>query len=190
MHERCSNPRSNVYKHYGARGIRVHVDWHGPAGFWRFVGHVGTRPPATSLDRIDVDDDYRPGNVRWATPTEQTRNSRQCKRTPERLARLRELRAGGWTDVAIARQIGVSNVLVAHWARDLGLGPSAHSRRYRAPTPRADAGDAGPVQGGREPRQRRPAGEVAPAAWGRVQRGGTACSPRCRTEPEREALLV
>ena len=131
MHERCSDPRSRVYKQYGARGIRVHEAWHGPAGFWRFVQHVGERPTGTSLDRIDVDDDYRPDNVRWATQTEQTRNSRQCKRTLERLARLRELRADGWTDVAIGRELGVSNVLVARWARDLGLGPSRHSWRHR-----------------------------------------------------------
>lgn len=131
MHERCESPRCKVYRYYGARGIRVHPDWHGPAGFWHFVEHVGDRPAGTSLDRIDPSGDYEPGNVRWSSQLEQTRNTAQCKRTPERLARLRELRAAGWTDVAIAGELGVSNVLVARWAADLGIGPSQHSWRYR-----------------------------------------------------------
>lgn len=78
MRQRCCNVRHVSFPWYGGRGIRVCPEW--SASFWQFVRDVGERPaPGLSLDRIDPDDDYRPGNVRWATPTEQQRNKRPKK---------------------------------------------------------------------------------------------------------------
>lgn len=75
MHYRCSNPNMGNYARYGGRGIRVCAKWAGPAGFRAFLKHVGPRPsPRHTLDRIDNDGDYAPGNVRWATMREQNRN--------------------------------------------------------------------------------------------------------------------
>lgn len=78
MNSRCCHPSSTSYASYGARGIRVCDEWRGRGGFERFFAHVGPRPSsAHSIDRIDVDGDYAPGNVRWATRTEQAENTRQ-----------------------------------------------------------------------------------------------------------------
>lgn len=74
---RCHNPRDHRFKWYGARGIAVHASWRGEGGYERFLEHVGRRPSSKhSIDRIENDKGYEPGNVRWATKIEQMRNKR------------------------------------------------------------------------------------------------------------------
>ena len=75
MIQRCVNPKSRYFSHYGGRGIKVCDRWRN--SFEDFYADVGERPPGRTLDRIDNDGDYEPLNVRWATPTEQTRNRRR-----------------------------------------------------------------------------------------------------------------
>jgi hypothetical protein len=79
IYQRCFNPRAQAYPKYGARGITMHKAW--ADDFWQFVADVGERPsPTHSIDRYpDNDGNYEPGNVRWATRAEQTRNSRVNK---------------------------------------------------------------------------------------------------------------
>lgn len=78
---RCKNPKNKSWKYYGGRGIVFADEWDGPGGFERFLAHVGLKPsPSHSIDRIDNDRGYEPGNVRWATPAEQVKNSRRCGR--------------------------------------------------------------------------------------------------------------
>jgi len=73
MIARCRNPNVKSYPHYGGRGIKVYEPW--LTSYLEFLAHVGRRPsPQHSIDRIDNDSDYRPGNVRWATRAEQNRN--------------------------------------------------------------------------------------------------------------------
>jgi hypothetical protein len=75
--QRCTNPKNKDFKYYGARGVSVADEWRGSGGFERFLAHVGRRPsPTHSLDRIDNDGNYAPGNVRWATAKEQASNRR------------------------------------------------------------------------------------------------------------------
>jgi hypothetical protein len=75
MRERCTNVRCEKYEAYGGRGIRVCERWR---DFAVFLVDMGEKPsPQHSLDRIDNDGDYEPGNVRWATPRQQATNRRK-----------------------------------------------------------------------------------------------------------------
>lgn len=68
---RCNNSRAVKYANYGGRGIRFLFD-----SFEAFVAELGPRPMRTSLDRINNDGHYEPGNVRWATDKQQSQNRR------------------------------------------------------------------------------------------------------------------
>lgn len=75
MRRRCTKRQRPEWQHYGRRGIRVCNEWMND--FPAFFAHVGPRPSLEhSIDRIDNDRGYEPGNVRWATPKEQGRNKR------------------------------------------------------------------------------------------------------------------
>jgi len=79
MLARCSNPARNDYYRYGGVGVTVCQEWR--ASFLAFYQHIGPRPgPDYSVDRIDVLRGYEPGNVRWATRTEQQNNKRNNRR--------------------------------------------------------------------------------------------------------------
>jgi hypothetical protein len=72
MIDRCENPEATYYDRYGGRGIKVCAEWRN--SFAVFLKDVGPRPPGHTLDRIGNDGNYEPGNVRWATQSEQARN--------------------------------------------------------------------------------------------------------------------
>lgn len=79
VHNRCYDDSHPSYANYGGRGIRMHEAWEGD--FECFAADVlleiGPKPsPRHSLDRIDPDGDYEPGNLRWATASEQNLNKR------------------------------------------------------------------------------------------------------------------
>jgi hypothetical protein len=74
---RCYNSANKDFDQYGQRGIGMAALWREDfAAFAVYVESVlGTRPKGCSLDRIDNDRGYLPGNLRWATPTEQSSNT-------------------------------------------------------------------------------------------------------------------
>lgn len=71
MIQRCTNPNVPRFNRWGGRGIKVCDRW---ADFENFLADMGERPVGMSLDRINNDGNYEPGNCRWATPTEQRMN--------------------------------------------------------------------------------------------------------------------
>jgi hypothetical protein len=79
MIDRCTNPAHPFWKDYGGRGITVCTEWLG--SFEAYYEATGDRPrPGLTIDRIDNDRGYEPGNIRWATAREQTLNSRHSER--------------------------------------------------------------------------------------------------------------
>jgi len=68
---RCNNPKCDKYKYYGGRGIKFLF-----TSFEQFFSEIGLRPKGTTLDRINNNGNYEPGNVRWATKAQQNANKR------------------------------------------------------------------------------------------------------------------
>lgn len=80
MKHRCNCPSFISYHRYGGRGIRVCAEWLND--FWAFYRHIGPAPGKGrfhSVDRINPDGHYEPGNVRWATPATQSANRAKNK---------------------------------------------------------------------------------------------------------------
>lgn len=73
MRHRCYSKNGRGYRYYGARGIEICDRWRNDPS--AFAKDMGPRPPGTSIDRIDNNKGYEPGNCRWATDEQQARNT-------------------------------------------------------------------------------------------------------------------
>ena len=105
MITRCENPNHHNYPRYGGRGIGICERWRKSfAAFWR---DMGPRPAGCTLDRIEKDGDYEPGNCRWATAKKQSHNSSN----PRFYA------------------LNGERLCISEWARRLGIGHERLRRR-------------------------------------------------------------
>lgn len=108
MMARCGNPKAQSFPHYGGRGIKVCGRWR---LFVNFFADMGTKPSSVmSIERIDNNGDYEPGNCRWADAVEQHNNTRVNVR----------LTYNGETQT------------IAQWARVFGLRTDTLWRRLRS----------------------------------------------------------
>ncbi len=79
MKQRCTNPQNISFRYYGQLGVKVCARW--ANSFEHFLEDMGRRPSAKhSIDRFpNKSGNYQPGNCRWATPTQQSRNRRRTR---------------------------------------------------------------------------------------------------------------
>jgi hypothetical protein len=111
MKARCLNPTNKAYGYYGGRGITVCEEWN--SSFERFLGDVGPRPgPAHSIDRIDNDRGYAPGNVVWATKAKQQQNTRGVRLNAEAVKVIRFFVLRGKSYALLARIYGTDQKTV------------------------------------------------------------------------------
>lgn len=103
VNQRCTNTRLKAYPEYGGRGISVCERWSSKNedGFSNFLMDMGARPDNTTIDRIDNNGNYEPGNCRWA--------DRKTQRLNQRPGRVVWLTLNGTTKC------------LGDWAKELGI---------------------------------------------------------------------
>lgn len=107
MVTRCTDPKDPQYRLYGGRGIAICERWR--SSFNAFLADMGDRPSAShSIDRINNNGNYEPGNCRWATDFEQAQNTRSN----------------------VVLELNGVRRCIAEWARRLGLCPGTLRKRW------------------------------------------------------------
>jgi Homeodomain-like domain-containing protein len=117
MKNRCLNPHSSDYYHYGKQGVSIAEEFMTFEGFMDYVlSTIGPRPTRHVLDRIDSDLGYVPGNIRWADLLTHNRNRRaptSIRRfTEDEIDRILALRLKGVRITDIATRLGVNRTAV------------------------------------------------------------------------------
>lgn len=105
MLDRCHNPDAPNFKDYGARGISVCGRWRD--SFEAFYEDMGPKPAGHSIERVNFQGNYEPGNCRWATILDQNRNKRDVVLTASIVADAKKRHAAGESVARLAREAGV-----------------------------------------------------------------------------------
>lgn len=108
MIQRCEYPKAQHYDRYGGSGIRICSEWR--SSFETFLRDMGRKPSKNhSLDRFpDQKGNYEPGNCRWATRTEQSRNRSNVRLDLDAANEIRRLQLCGFGKKAICESLGLS----------------------------------------------------------------------------------
>ena len=126
MMERCYKPNATSYRHYGERGIKVYGPWHDAASFIEWIeqnlgprpcdinGNCDARRHPYSLDRIDNNGNYEPGNVKWSTWLEQRENRRAKKISRLAAADIQRRYAAGETQASLAVEYDVHKTTISN----------------------------------------------------------------------------
>ena len=115
MKARCCRPTASNYAWYGARGIRVCERW---MAFPNFLDDMGEAPAGHTIDRINTNGNYEPGNCRWVLPVEQNRN----RRTNRMLTHNGETRCiAEWAEVTCLRARSIWQRLNRGWSVERAL---------------------------------------------------------------------
>ena len=116
MIARCYYPSQVHYQDYGGRGIIVCDRWlhgeGGKSGFDCFLADMGEKPDGLTIDRENNNGNYEPGNCRWVTQAENTRNTRRTKLTHDKVAEIRARYSGGEKSASLASYYGISRTHV------------------------------------------------------------------------------
>ncbi|MBL5801289.1 hypothetical protein HV419_16580 [Bacillus sporothermodurans] len=155
MHSRCEDPNLDYYERYGGRGISVCDDWKQFEAFEDWAMNNGYED-GLSIDRIDVNGNYEPGNCKWSTNLEQSRNKRNSvyipingeSRTIGEWAEIsglsyktiqRRLRTGCKEEDLLApigehwQHVEINGIIkpLSVWAKEAGLQYTTVQRRYK-----------------------------------------------------------
>ena len=110
MRARCNDPQNRCYAIYGARGISICERWD---SFANFYSDMGPRPSDShSIDRIDNNGNYEPGNCRWATQIEQSNNIRRNVRVT---IYGRSLTVAQWSRISLVEHSVIRYRLRSGW---------------------------------------------------------------------------
>ncbi len=125
MKSRCCNPNNTDWHHYGGRGVKVCERWLN--SFEAFLEDMGETLKGMSIDRIDNDGDYEPGNCRWATQMEQTNNQRS-NRIVEANGKAQNI--AQWAkELGVKKSLIRDRILLLNWSAEDAVNTPAGVRR-------------------------------------------------------------
>lgn len=129
MKSRCDNPNSNIYKWYGARGIKVCPEWARFDAFAKWAMANGYNENLT-IDRIDNDGDYCPENCRWSTLRDNCNN----RHNNHRIVHDNETRTmQQWADQKNMNVVTLSGRLAKGWSAERAINEPVHTKFGRHP---------------------------------------------------------
>jgi hypothetical protein len=146
MIDRCCSPNYHHYQDYGGRGITVYEPWRKFVNWYDYIKSTIGEPPTPqhSIDRINNNGNYEPGNIKWSTPKEQQNN----KRTNHYVSFNGETKTlTQWAESLNITPITLWHRLTdLHWSVERALTEPIHSRKAKPKPPSPSNGQNTPIQ--------------------------------------------